>query len=138
AERVDLFDRTADAKTHLAHYHDIDLALDTFPYHGTTTTCEALWMGVPVVALAGRSHIARTGVSVLTNAGLPELVADDVAAYVDLAVELAGDVRRLEALRLGMRERLLASPLLDARTYARDFESAIRGLWQRWCARQRD
>jgi predicted O-linked N-acetylglucosamine transferase (SPINDLY family) len=128
----------ASRRGHLDRYAEVDLCLDTFPYNGTTTTCEALWMGVPVVALAGRSHIARTGVSVLTNAGLPELVADDVAAYVDLAVELAGDVRRLEALRLGMRERLLASPLLDARTYARDFESAIRGLWQRWCARQRD
>jgi predicted O-linked N-acetylglucosamine transferase (SPINDLY family) len=134
-ERLTLVPHERSRKSHLALYGEVDVCLDTFPYNGTTTTCEALWMGVPVVTVAGRSHIARTGVSVLTNAGLPELVAPDVDAFVEIAAALASDVPRLLALRLGMRDRLLASPLLDARVYTADFEAALRGLWRRWCER---
>jgi predicted O-linked N-acetylglucosamine transferase (SPINDLY family) len=133
ASRLSLVPHEPSRVSHLGRYAEVDVCLDTFPYNGTTTTCESLWMGVPVVTLAGRSHIARTGVSVLTNAGLPELVAEDIDAFVDVGVGLATDVPRLAALRRGMRERLRRSPLLAAEAYTRDFEAALRRLWQRWC-----
>lgn len=91
-------------------------------------------MGVPVVALAGDRHAGRVGVSLLTRAGLPELVAPTPEDYVALAAALASDHRRLSALRLEMRERLARSPLLDAAGFARQMEGACRLLWRRWCA----
>jgi len=123
-------DRLAD---HLACYAQVDIALDTFPYNGTTTTCEALWMGVPVIALAGNAHMSRVGVSLLGGVGLGELVAADPDAYVALATELARDRTRLRSLRAGLRERLRTSPLLDAPRFTRRLEEAYRGMWVRWC-----
>ena len=119
----------------LSAYRDVDISLDAFPFNGATTTCESLWMGVPVVTLAGTTHVGRVGVSVLTNAGLPELVAPDVDDYVRIAVELAGDIPRLGGLRGALRQRLRESRLMDAAAYARDLEDAYRTLWRRWCAR---
>jgi predicted O-linked N-acetylglucosamine transferase (SPINDLY family) len=116
-------------------YQRIDVALDTFPYGGGTTTCDALWMGVPVVSLAGQTAVGRGGVSILSNVGLPELVAQDSEQYVRIAVELAQDLSRLSDLRATLRERMLASPLMDAPRLARNVEAAYREMWQRWCAK---
>jgi FkbM family methyltransferase len=129
-ERILTKPSTASFLDHLAAYGDVDICLDTFPYHGTTTTCEALWMGVPVITLAGDRHASRVGVSLLTNVGLPELIAQDVDQFVQLAVRLAADPAALAAMRESMRERLLDSPLTDAAAMARDFEDAIRGMWR--------
>src|SRR5262249_12148475 len=91
AARVTFMERTNTTREHLALYHGIDVALDTFPYHGTTTTCEALWMGVPVVTLAGDAHYSRVGVSLLNAAGHPEWIAADGDDYAQRAASLASD-----------------------------------------------
>jgi predicted O-linked N-acetylglucosamine transferase (SPINDLY family) len=119
----------------LARYHDIDVALDTFPYGGMTTTLDALWMGVPVVSV-GERNLGRAGLSILNNVGLAELAASDVVGYVDAAVRLAGDQVRLAALRASLRERMRSSPLLDAEGYTRKVEQAFRDMWVDWCGRQ--
>ncbi|HWY88037.1 MAG TPA: hypothetical protein VNX28_14995, partial [Gemmataceae bacterium] len=116
-------------------YERIDVALDPFPYGGGTTTCDALWMGVPVVSLAGQTAVGRGGLSLLSNIGLVDLVANDVEQYIRIAVELAADLPRLRALRAGLRERLQRSPLMDAPRFARNIEKAFRDMWHRWCGR---
>ena len=116
---------------HLALYNRVDIALDTFPYNGTTTTCEALWMGVPVVALAGNRHAGRVGVSLLERMGLAELIAQTPEQYIERAVRLADDRNRLSHLRRQLRARMLQSPLCDARAHSRDIEAAYRQMWQR-------
>jgi protein O-GlcNAc transferase len=123
-ERLDLRSWAASQEDHLRTYHEVDIALDTFPYNGTTTTCEALWMGVPILTLAGRSHMARVGVSLLSNVGLPELIADSPQEYVRIARDLANDLRRLGELRKGLRERMAGSPLMDAAGFAREIDAA--------------
>ncbi len=115
---------------HLAAYSRCDIVLDTMPYAGTTTTCEALWMGVPVVTLAGASHVSRVGVSLLTNAGLPELVADSPDRFVEIAAALAKDRARRDDLRHHLRSRLSASRLLDGPAFVRSFEEALDLMWQ--------
>ena len=115
-------------------YQHIDIGLDPFPYPGGTTTCDALWMGVPVITLKGRTAVSRGGFSVLSNVGLPELVAESIEGYIGLAGKLAGDRGRIVELRSTLRERMLRSPLMDAPGFARDFGEALRGMWRRWCA----
>lgn len=115
---------------HLATYAQVDIGLDPFPYGGTTTTCEALWMGVPVVTLAGDRHAARVGASLLTRLDLARLVATTPDRYVRLATDLARDLPRLQAMREGLRTRMAASPLMDAPGFARGMEAAYRRLWQ--------
>ncbi|HYD66563.1 tetratricopeptide repeat protein [Azospirillum sp.] len=134
--RVDLMGRISTQGGHLAAYGRIDVALDTFPYNGTTTTCEALWMGVPVVTWAGDRHAARVSASILARIGLPGLAACDEDGYVDLAAALAANPAKLAELRGTLRERMRASPLCDAPRFARIMEAAFRGLWRRWCAGQ--
>ncbi|MDB5294203.1 MAG: domain/SEC-C motif domain protein, partial [Phycisphaerales bacterium] len=134
ADRLDLLGREPDPAAHLAAYAKVDLMLDPFPYNGTTTTCEALWMGVPVIALAGTRHAGRVGASLLTAAGLPELVAPTLEAYARTAVVLARDVPRLAHLRRTLRGRLAASPLMDEAGFAAKVEGAYRDMWRRWCA----
>lgn len=133
AERVELRDWTADTKSHLTLYHDVDLTLDTFPYHGTTTTCEALWMGVPVISLAGDTHRSRVGASLLTAVGRPEWIAPTPDEYVRLAVELARDSGRITAERAGLRAAMQQSPLLDHAGQAARFGAALRACWTTWC-----
>jgi protein O-GlcNAc transferase len=111
----------------------IDIALDPFPYNGTTTTCEALWMGLPVITLIGETSVSRSGYALLKGVGLEELCAKDVAGYVRIAVGLARDLSRLAALRQGMRARVEASPLRDEAGFARDIEAAYREMWREWC-----
>jgi predicted O-linked N-acetylglucosamine transferase (SPINDLY family) len=132
-ERVDFRTRTAATAEHLDAYGEVDIGLDPFPYNGTTTTCEAFWMGVPVLTLRGGHHAARVGVSLLTRIGLGELIADHPDDYVAKAVALARDRDRLQALRASMRERMRVSPLMDERDFARRFEAALRDMWRRWC-----
>ena len=120
----------------LARYHDIDVALDTFPYGGMTTTLDALWMGVPVVSLIGERNLGRAGLSLLSNVGLSEFATKDADGYVDVAVKLAHDLPRLADLRASLRERMRASPILDAAGYTHKVEAAFRGMWLEWCRRQ--
>lgn len=121
---------------HLRLYERIDLALDPFPYNGTTTTCEALWMGVPVLTLAGQRHAARVGASLLGGLGLDDYVTPSVDAYVARAVALAQAPAALNALRRELRERMAASALCDGPRFARALEAVYRQIWQRWCASQ--
>ena len=106
SERLDLCPPFAAAADHLAHYGDIDIALDPLPYNGTATTCEALWMGVPVITLRGNRHAARVGASILTTLGLERLVAANAAEYVAIAASLASDLDALAALRASLRPRI--------------------------------
>ena len=117
----------------LAAYAEIDIALDPFPYSGGLTTLEALWMGVPVVTLTGQTFCGRHSTSHLTNVGLSELVTTTPEDYVAVAVALARDPERLRVLRQGLRERMAASPLCDAKGYTRDLEAAYREMWQKYC-----
>jgi protein O-GlcNAc transferase len=133
-DRVELAGYEDDQVSHFRRYSEVDVALDTFPYDGTTTTCEALWMGVPVVTLAGKTHLARVGVSLLTNVGLSELIANSTEEYISIATGLARDQARLQKIRDGIRGRMLGSPLMDGRQFARDVEGAYRDVWRRWCA----
>jgi predicted O-linked N-acetylglucosamine transferase (SPINDLY family) len=133
AERVELLAWLPDAAAHLAVYHRVDIALDPFPYNGTTTTCEALWMGVPVVTLRGDRHAGRVGASLLGQVGLTDLIGNSVEEYVEIAHALAGNPARLNELRRALRPRLAASPLCDGGAFARKTEAAFRRMWQRWC-----
>ena len=128
--RLELLGWEPSPEGHLATYKRVDIALDSFPYNGTTTTCEAMWMGVPVVALAGDCHAARVGASLLGSVGLDELVARNIGDYVQIAARLAGDRARLDALRAGMRERMRASPLRDEQGFVRELEFCYLGLWE--------
>ena len=118
---------------HLGCYDEVDIALDTFPFNGATTTFQALWMGVPVVSLAGETFINRAAGSILYHAGFGELAIKTPEAYVDSARNLAGDLARLRSLREGLRERLVASPLCNAPAYARSIETTYRDMWRKWC-----
>ncbi len=120
---------------YLAGFLEIDIALDPFPFHGGITTCDALWMGVPVVTLAGEVRHGRLGPSLLTHAGLGELVAETPDDYVVKAVELAGDFQAAARSRGRVREQLLASSICDARDCAIQIEEAYRRIWKTWCAR---
>jgi protein O-GlcNAc transferase len=120
---------TASREKYLAAHAEVDVILDTFPYPGGTTTCEALWMGVPTLTLAGDSLLARQGASLLTAAGLEEWVAYRVTDYIDQAVTLTRDLDQLSVLRDGLREQVNLSPLFDAKRFARHFEAALWGMW---------
>jgi protein O-GlcNAc transferase len=133
-ERFELLGPAGSYLEHLQRYHRVDIALDTLPYNGTTTTCEALWMGVPVVTLTGPAHVSRVGTSLLRNVGMGELAADSGDAYVDIAASLAFDLPRLKTLRSTLRGRLNSSPLMDGLHYASQVESALRSAWVSWCS----
>lgn len=120
-----------EAEKRFAAFNQVDIALDTMPYNGTTTTCETLWMGLPVITLLGTRHAARVSASLLLRLGLSELVAFDGDDYVARAATLAQDRPRLEALRAGLRQRMLNSPLTDAARFTRQVETAYKIMWQR-------
>lgn len=127
-KRVVLLEHIASPQRHMAAYADIDIALDPFPYNGVTTTCEALWMGVPVVALLGDRHSGRIGASLLTRVGLEDMIARNEEDYIRIAVDLAADRDRRAELRKGLRERMAASPLCDGPRFTRALESAYRKI----------
>ena len=133
ADRVELLSFVPDVSEHLRLYRRVDVALDTFPYHGTTTTCEAMWMGVPVVTLAGDRHVSRVGVSLMDQVGLADLVARSGEEYLRLAASLAADVARRAQLRQDLRQRMQRSPLMDGPRFARDVDAAYRQMWHGWC-----
>ena len=118
---------------YLEQYRDIDIALDTAPYNGGLTTCEALYMGVPVISLRGRTHGARFGASILTNAGVRELVVENGLNYVRRAVQLAESPSLIEAYHMGLRDNMKCSPLMDMKGYMRELEAAYQRIWQEFC-----
>jgi predicted O-linked N-acetylglucosamine transferase (SPINDLY family) len=118
---------------YLEQYHRVDVALDPFPYNGVTTTCDALWMGVPVLTLPGKWPASRVGQSLLRATGLPELVAHSEADFLRLAADVVGDLPRLAHLRAGLRDRMKSSPLMDAKRFALQVEAAYRQIWRGWC-----
>jgi FkbM family methyltransferase len=118
----------------LEAHQGVDVALDSYPYHGTTTTAFSLWMGLPVVVLAGPTHVSRVGVSLLNNLGMPELVAQSREEYVQIATKLAADLHALAALRSTLRHKMLESPITDGARGARRLESAFRQMWSNWSA----
>jgi protein O-GlcNAc transferase len=130
-ERLELLHWIPGIDTHLAAYNRIDIALDTYPYHGTTTTCEALWMGRPVVTRTGTVHAARVGTSLLCSMGLDDLVADSDPAYIDIAVGLASDLHGFNAQRGDLRTRMRQSPVCDRHDFQRRFFTMIREAAQR-------
>ncbi len=134
SERIVLEGRRPRA-AYLQLYHRIDIALDTWPCNGHTTSFDAFWMGAPVVTMAGETAMGRAGVSQVMNLGLAELAASSPEEYVRVAGKLAGDLPRLGELRAGLRERMKGSPLMDGRRFAQNMEAAYRGMWERWCAR---
>ncbi len=133
-ERIELLPDEPSPLRHLQQHAALDIALDTFPFEGVTTTFLALWMGVPVVSFAGQNHMTRVGLSILSNAGLPELAARSFDGYVQTAVGLATDLQALSALRATLRQRVLNSALMDSARFARNVEAAYRDMWRRWCA----
>jgi predicted O-linked N-acetylglucosamine transferase (SPINDLY family) len=132
-QRIEFVAPCLPRKGFLELYHRLDIALDPFPYGGHTTSLDALWMGVPVVTLAGDRAISRAGLSILNNLGLPELVTFSQAEYVDIAINLANDLPRLTELRLTLRSRMENSVLMDAPHFARQIEAAYRAMWREWC-----
>ena len=116
-------------------YGQLDICLDPLLTSGGTTTCDALWMGVPVITFAGESIFSRTGVMHLTNIGLPELSATDVKQYVQIAADLAGDGARLSAIRSGLRDKIRQSPIMNEAAYCKVLGEALRHMWRRWCER---
>jgi predicted O-linked N-acetylglucosamine transferase (SPINDLY family) len=112
----------------------VDVALDPFPYHGTTTTCEALWMGVPVISLQGDRHACRVGASLLHAVGHPEWIANDENAYVTIARQLAANPSALSATRAALRGEMQRSVLLDHAGQSSRFAAALRACWQEYCA----
>ncbi len=129
-DRLQLVGHSSSVKEHLEWYGKVDIALDPFPYNGTTTTCEALWMGVPVVSRVGNRHASRVGLSILRNVGLAGLAAGSNEQYTALAAYLAGDVNRLSKLRFSLREAVANSSLCDAYAFTSTLENAYRQMWE--------
>ena len=126
--RVEIACTTVD---YMARYLDVDIALDTYPYVGGGTTCDALYMGVPVVSLYGQRHGDRLGLSILSNAGVGELAVSTPEAYVECATALAHDRELLDDLHRHLRSMMLSSPLMDTKRYVAEVEQQYIALWQR-------
>lgn len=127
--------RTSGLAAHLSRYGEVDIALDPFPYSGTTTTCEALWMGVPVISLQGDRHAARVSAALLHRVGLESLVATTPKQYQQIALDLAKNKKRLTEVRAGLRPRMAGSSLCNKVGFAREVEAAYRSMWQAFCRR---
>ena len=137
ANRIIAVPFTESSQEHARMYGRMDVALDAFPYNGTTTTCEAAWMGVPVIVLAGDSHRSRVGVSLNTALGQTDLIAANVEEYVSIAQTLAADRAALGRRKLGLRAAMNASILCDGPGYARRFEQTLRSMWVACCTQSR-
>ena len=128
-DRIEYHGHLPSMDDHLELYSTIDIGLDPFPFNGATTTCEALWMGVPVITLAGDRHAGRVGASILTNVGLTDFIAQNIDGYIQLAVEMAANPTYLQEIRRGLRKRMLSSPLCDGSSFAHDIEKAYQEMW---------
>jgi predicted O-linked N-acetylglucosamine transferase (SPINDLY family) len=133
SDRVEFLPEAADAAAHLARLGEVDIVLDSFPYGGANSTFEPLWMGTPVVTLAGDRFVGRIGAALLDQIGLADLVAGDPEAYAAAAIRLAGDAPRRALLRAGLRERLRRCRYMDHAGQTRALEDAYRLMWHRWC-----
>jgi predicted O-linked N-acetylglucosamine transferase (SPINDLY family) len=131
--RIELVDRVPRGK-YAGVLQRVDVALDPFPFNGHTTTCDSIWMGLPVVMRQGQTYASRFGGSVLANVGLTDLITDTSEQYIARAAELAADLPGLARLRGELRARMISSPLSDYRGFARNLEAAYRQMWQTWCA----
>ena len=132
-ERLDLFDHLANKQDHLSLFGKIDVMLDSFPYSGATTVCEALWMGVPTITIAGDRYVSRMATSILNTIGHDDLVAKDEQQYTDLASTLAKSPERIASYRRSLRQRAAASPLADQKRFVTAMEDDIRHVWCYWC-----
>jgi len=126
ATRLTLIGHADTVTEHFHSYSQVDIALDSFPYNGATTTCETLWMGVPVVTLVGKTHVARMGLSILTTVGLPELIAHTPAEYLQISLQLANNWSRLQTWRQSLRAKMQQSPLMQGESFTRELESRYR------------
>ena len=133
-ERIELLGWLAERNGHLGLYNKVDIGLDPFPYNGTTTTCEALWMGVPVITLLGERHAGRVGASIMHQVDLEEMVAGSLEEYVQMAQELGNDRDLLVEMRGGLRQHMRESGFMDRQLFTQTLESAYRQLWKNWCA----
>ncbi len=131
-ERISLKSYEPSYEQHLENYREIDIALDPFPYNGTTTTCEALFMGVPVITLEGEEHRSRVGVSLLKQVGLENLIAKTPENYVGIACSLASETEALAELRKNLRARMENSPLMDEAGFTKRLETVYQEMWQKW------
>lgn len=121
---------------HFAAYGEIDIMLDTFPYSGSTTTCESLWMGVPVIALRGQSYVGRISAGILSTIGIRELITESTDEYIQRALQLAASTDQLAAIRSSLRKTMQASPLCDSAAYTHEIETVYRDVWRQWCQEQ--
>lgn len=121
---------------YLKQYNDVDIVLDTFPENGGTTTCDALWMGVPVVSLTGQHQVERNGLSILSALGMESFSTTTPSDYIARTVAVAGDLESLSQMRTSMRQKMMESPICDSKRFAHDLESAYREMWRRWCQTQ--
>jgi protein O-GlcNAc transferase len=133
-DRQILLGRTTSPLGHMQSYRQVDLCLDSFPYNGTTTTCDSLVMGVPVVTLSGSRHVSRVTASQLQALDLGSLIANDVEQYVSIATELASNPGKLNDMRRELRERMQKSALMDYQGFTRQLEQKYRDIWRHWCA----
>ena len=129
--RIKIYNKMPSMEEHLKLYSSIDISLDPFPYNGTTTTCDALWMGVPVITLLGNRHASRVGASILTNIGLTNFIAQDIDGYINLAIEMANNINYLQEVRQDLRKRMERSPLCNPRSFANDIENAYKDIWNK-------
>ena len=131
-ERIKFYQPSSSIEKHLSLYNTIDIGLDPFPYNGATTTCEALWMGVPVITLLGNCHVGRVGASILTNIDLEDFIAHDINGYIELAVEMSANLKYLMEIKTGLRERMKKAPLCDGLSFAKDFEAIYQDMWSEY------
>jgi predicted O-linked N-acetylglucosamine transferase (SPINDLY family)/predicted SAM-dependent methyltransferase len=136
SERIELIAWFSTYDEHMGFYSKVDIGLDTYPYHGTTTTCEALYMGIPVVTLAGETHLSRVGVSILKQVGLDELVAESAEAYVTKALKLASNVEMLSTIRKELRGKMDSSPLTKGGLFVKNLEKEYLNIWKKWCEKR--
>ncbi|MBF0357160.1 MAG: tetratricopeptide repeat protein [Magnetococcales bacterium] len=134
-EQIKMLPKIPTLEEHLSLYSQIDICLDPFPYNGATTTCEAMWMGVPLIVLRGDYHAARVGASLLTQVGMESLIAESESEYCKIAVDLAADKKRLTELHKSLRNRMINSPLCDQKGFAKSLETLLRSSWVEWCSR---
>jgi predicted O-linked N-acetylglucosamine transferase (SPINDLY family) len=128
--RIRFVGRTSQAPEYFRRYHEIDIGLDPFPYSGGITSIDSLWMGVPMVTLRGKTAVGRGGVSVLSNAGLADWIADAAESYAQIALQKSQELQQLSELRAALRGKIKNSPLMDTHAFARDMENAYREMWR--------